>query len=147
MIMKSEWGAEHRPIPSWELGCLQFLWWPTDLPSGICNMKHWFPWEILLLFIAGSVFPRIKYSHYWIKKDQVYVTCFIISLFNAQYVSDVNTSILRSLRIMCWVISWDVLIWFDVCWCYVLVWLWWCGIRMQAQVCIRIPHHHSQTRT
>jgi len=21
-----------------------------------------------------------------------------------------------------------------VCWCYVVVWLWWCGIRMQAEV-------------
>jgi len=29
------------------------------------------------------------------------VTCFIISLFNAQYVSDVNTSSLRSLRLIC----------------------------------------------
>jgi len=28
------------------------------------------------------------------------VTCFIISLFNAQHVSDVNTSILRSLRLI-----------------------------------------------
>jgi len=27
--------------------------------------------------------------------------CFIISLFNAQHVSDVNTSILRSLRLIC----------------------------------------------
>jgi len=34
---------------------------------------------------------------------------------------------------MCRVISWVVLIWFDVCWCYVVVWLWWCGIRMQAE--------------
>jgi len=24
-------------------------------------------------------------------------------------------------------------IWFDVCWCYVAVWLGWCGIRMQAE--------------
>jgi len=52
--------------------------------------------------------------------------CFIISLFNAQHVSVVNTSILRSLRLMCWVISWVTLIWFDVCCSYVVVWLWWC---------------------
>ena len=45
-----------------------------------------------------------------------------ISLFNAQYVSDVNTSILRSLRLICWVISWVVLLWYDACWCYVVVW-------------------------
>jgi len=69
----------------------------------------------------------------WIKRDQLDVTCFIISLFNTQHVSDVNTSILRSLRLICWVISWDVLLWFDVCWCYVMVWRWWCGIRMQAE--------------
>jgi len=37
-------------------------------------------------------------------------------------------------------------IWFDVCWCYVAVWQWWCGIRMQAEAlsasaCIRTPTH------
>jgi len=31
---------------------------------------------------------------------------FFISLFNAQHVSDVNISILRSLRLICCVISW-----------------------------------------
>ena len=87
----------------------------------------------------------------WVKRDQLDVTCFIISLHNAQHVSDVNTSILRSLRLMCWVISWVTLIWFDVCWSYVVVCLWWCGIRMQvealASTCIRIPHHHNVTPT
>jgi len=37
------------------------------------------------------------------------------------------------------VISWVVLIWFDVCWCYVVVWLWWCGIRMQAEALVPQP--------
>jgi len=27
-------------------------------------------------------------------------------------------------------------IWFDVCWSYVVVWLWWCGIRMQASASV-----------
>jgi len=75
----------------------------------------------------------------WVKRDQLDVTCFIISLFNAQHVSDVNTSILRSLLLICWVISWVVLIWFDVCWSYVVVWLWWCGIRMQAEALVPQP--------
>ena len=57
----------------------------------------------------------------WIKIDQLYVTCFIVWLFNAQQVSDVNTSIVRSSRLICWVISWVVLLSFDVCWCYVVV--------------------------
>ena len=69
----------------------------------------------------------------WMKRDQLDVTCFLISLFNAQHVSDVNTSILRSFRLICWVISWVVLLWFDACWCYGVVWLGWCGIRMQAE--------------
>jgi len=69
----------------------------------------------------------------WIKRDQLDVTCFIISLFTAQHVSDVDSSFLRSLRLTWWVISWVVLFWFDVCWCYVVVWLGWCGIRMQAE--------------
>ena len=68
----------------------------------------------------------------WIKRDQLDVTCFIISLFNAQHVSDVNTSIHRSLRLICWVTSWVVLLRFDMCWCYVVVWFGWCGIRMHC---------------
>ena len=28
-------------------------------------------------------------------------------------------------------------IWFDVCWCYVAVWLWWCGIGMQAEALLK----------
>jgi hypothetical protein len=77
----------------------------------------------------------------WIKIDQLDVTCFIISLFTAQHVSNVSTSIFRSLWLICGFISWVVLLWFDVCWCYSVVWLGWCGILMQASACIRIPNH------
>ena len=83
----------------------------------------------------------------WIKRDQLDVTCFIISLFNAQRVSDVNTSILRSLRLICWVVSWVVLLWFDVCWCYVVIWLWWCGIRMQAEALPQPAYGYHTTTT
>ena len=41
----------------------------------------------------------------WVKRDQLDATCFIITLFSAQHVSDVNTSILRSLRLIRWVTS------------------------------------------
>ena len=54
-------------------------------------------------------------------------------LFTAQHVSDVNTSILRSLRLIFSVISWVVLLWFDVCWCYGVVRLGWCGIRVEDE--------------
>jgi len=80
----------------------------------------------------------------WIKRDQLDATYFIISLFNAQHVSDVNTSILRSLLLICWVISWVVLFWFDVCCCYVVVWLGWCGISDTTPQCDNNTH---RTRT
>jgi len=99
------------------------------------------------LIVIGKIFitvEKVDEVYSWVKRDQLDVTCFIISLFNAQHVSDFNTSILRSLRLICWVISWVVLPWFDVCWCYVVVWLWWCG---SASARIRIPHHLSQTTT
>ena len=50
--------------------------------------------------------------------DQLDVTCFIISLFNAQRVSNVSTSILRS-------------------WCYGVVQLGWSGILMQAEALLQ----------
>ena len=87
---------------------------------------------LLKVHLQTYVYWTVHHLDSWIKRDQVDVTCFIISLFNAQHVSGVNTSILRSLRLICWFVSWVVLLWFDVCW--------WCGIRMQASACIRIPH-------
>jgi len=90
-------------------------------------VKHTF------IFCSSYVYWTVHHLYSWIKRDQLDVTCFFISLFNAQHVSDVNTSILRSLRFICWVISWVVLLWFDVCWCYGVVRLGWCGILMQAE--------------
>jgi len=110
----------------WSYKCRYFkihitLYFPTNLQQTLS--------KLLINRIGDS----------WIKIDQLDITCFIISLFNAQEVSDVNTSILRSLRLICWVISWVVLLWFDVCWCYGVVWLGWCGVRMQAEALV--PHH------
>ena len=107
----------------------------------------WAGTHFVRMLINAYIYWTVHHLDSWIKRDQLDVTCFIISLFNAQHVSDVNTSILRSLQLICWVISWVVILWFDVCWCYVVVWLGWCGIRMQASACIRIPHHPSQTTT
>ena len=49
-----------------------------------------------------------EYYVYWtvhhldrgIKIEQLDVTCFIVTLFNAQHVADINTAILRSLRLI-----------------------------------------------
>ena len=92
-----------------------------------------------LLHDFTEIFCKDKCWVGLIKRDQLEVTCFIISLFNAQHVSNVSTYILRSLRLICWVISWVILLWFNVCWCYVVVWLGWCGIRMQAEALVLHP--------
>jgi len=91
------------------------------------------------------VYWTVHHLDSWIQGDQLNVTCFIISLFNAQHVSNVSTSILRSLRLICWVISWVVFVWYDVCSCYVVVWLGWCGIRMQAEALVLQPAYGYHT--
>jgi len=88
------------------------------------------------------VYWTVHHLDSWIKWDQLYVTCFIGSLFTTQHVSDVNTSILRSLRLICWVISWVVLLWFDVCWCYDVVWLRWCGFSLHPDTTPPQPNHN-----
>jgi len=82
----------------------------------------------------------------WIKIDQLDVTCFIISLLNAQHVSNISTSILRSLRLICCIISWVVLLWFDVCWCYGVVRLGWYGILMRAEALVLVMWVHGYCR-
>jgi len=112
------------------------LW--HSLPVSVHELRPLADWSRLRFSALMSVDVKIflkKRVDSWIKRDQLDVTCFIISLFNAQHVSDVNTSILRGLRLICWVISWVLLLWYDVCWCYVVVWLGWCGIRMQVSAC------------
>jgi len=61
-------------------------------------------WEIF----QTNLWRKPKQIFCWIKRDQPDATYFIITLFSAQHVSDVNTSILRSLRLIRWVTSWVV---------------------------------------
>jgi len=105
-------------------------------------------WKILwtkdVYYESYNVYWTVHHLDRWIKRDQLDVTCFFISLFNAQHVSEVNTSILRSLRLICLVISWVVLLWFDVCWCYVVVCLRWCG-RLHPDTTSAKPQRNTHT--
>ena len=72
----------------------------------------------------------------WIKRDQLDVTCFFISLFNAQHVSDVLTSE------TCWPLNNEIK--------KQVTSIWSLFIQLSstsASSCIRIPHHPSQTTT
>ena len=74
-----------------------------------------FSYTVYLRILYGSqgterFIPYTELSRRWIKRDQLDVTCFIISLFNAQHVSDVNTSIVRSLRLICYFMGYIALV-------------------------------------
>ena len=70
--------------------------------TGACDLFvelfHW-------LYCSGSMCVGVTLCFGWggvvSGCRQLDVTCFLISLFTAQHVSDVNTSILRSLRLIC----------------------------------------------
>ena len=91
----------------------------------ICNR-----YLICLRISYTYVYWTVHHLDSWVKRNQLDATYFII-LFNAQHVSDVNTSIFRRLRL---IRSYFMgCIWFGVCWRSISVWLWWCGIRMLAE--------------
>jgi hypothetical protein len=78
------WVSVHETSVIWSLHCCIAIFihltgsWQTTQWDGLCQKQ------------------RIT----WIKTDQLDVTCFIISLFTAQHVSNVSTSIFRSLRLV-----------------------------------------------
>ena len=78
------------------MGCIALVRCVLVLRCGLAVMV-WYPyagWGIASACIRIPHHHRqtVRHLDSWIKKDQLDVTCFIISLFNAQHVSDVNTS-------------------------------------------------------
>jgi len=61
---------------------------------------EWTNRQSLIKFKCRIKYPERAISRLWIKIDKLDVTCFIISLFTAQHVSNVSTSIFRSLRLI-----------------------------------------------
>jgi len=125
--------------------------WPVCLyhifPSYLLNETN-LEGGLLNITCISYVYWTVHHLDSCIKRDQLDVTCFIISLFTAQHVSDVNTTILRSLRLICWVISWVVLFWFDVLvLCCGLAGMVWCGIRMRAEALLQPASVYHTTTT
>ena len=95
----------------WFWGMLEAISWVSeDFLLDICSGKYWE--TILSRSHKRYIFQLHRFLYlqiyYSVKRDQLDATCFIITLFIAQHVSDVNTSILRSLRLIRWVTSWVV---------------------------------------
>ena len=79
-----------RHIHLWFLAEL-FLEWEIFLRQDIQKLK-----SRILSYVCWTV----HHLDSWIKTDQLDVTCFTVSLFTAQHVSNVSTSIFRSLRLI-----------------------------------------------
>ena len=76
--------------------------WPDDDPEMRAETCRQLKWNKSTnnTSCGSYVYWTVHHLDSWIKIDQLDVTCFIISLFNAQHVSNVSTSILRSLRLI-----------------------------------------------
>ena len=62
-----------------------------------------------------------------------YFTIYCSTCFECKYIH------LQELATYCGFISCVVLLWFDVCWCYGVVRVGWCGILMQAEALVLQP--------
>ena len=88
------------------------VWFVTGGVVSLCRLKHW------------SASACIKTA--WIKIDQLDVTCFIISLFTVQHVSNVITFIFRSLLL---IMDLSHVLYSSGLMCVgVTVWFGWCGV-------------------
>jgi len=95
----------YRPIYSWRYVRM----FSSDLRKSLLSLDLL---NVITAFSQGVslsyVYRTVHHLDSWVKRDQLEATCFIITLFSAQHVSDVNTSILRSLQLIRWVTSWVV---------------------------------------
>jgi len=108
-----------------------FIWKPISYATATYILKNKCKSE-------AYVYWTVHHLDSWIKRDQLDVTCFIISLFTAQHVSDVNTSNLRSFATY-------LLSYFMGCIALVgLVWYLYAGFSLHTDT---TPHHPSQTTT
>ena len=81
--------------------------------------------------------PNDHTTDSWRIKDQLDVTCYLIPFLCAQHVSDINISIIRSLRLFCWITTLVVLF---LVRCVLEPWYGWVGVvsvlQAEAQLCI-----------
>jgi len=76
--------------------------------------------------------------------------CHLLFLFHflcARHVSDINISIIRSLRLFCWITTLVVCSWCDVCWCFGVVGLVWYPRRRLQPTTPKHQHTSNQEHT
>jgi len=100
------------------------------------------------------VYWTVHHCDSWRIRNQLDITCYYVlfHFFYAQHVSDINTSIIRSLRLFYFITTLVVCSCFDVCWSFVVAGLGWypCSRLKQASACYTDttttqPHRNSNT--
>jgi len=105
------------------------------------HVWSWFFSIILYFFLFTN---KLSFDS-WIKIDQLNVTCFIVSLFTAQHVSNVSTFIFRSLRI---IVDLSHGLYCSSSMCVgVTVWFVWGGVvsLCRLKLCFSLQNHPSRT--
>ena len=100
----SSW-PEWTDVPRFVCVCVcvcVYLWAKSRLVLPLFRLSNKPVYTVLILLcsLTSYVYWTVHHVDSWIKIDQLDVTCFIISLFTAQHVSYVSTSIFRSLRLI-----------------------------------------------
>jgi len=65
--------------------------------------------------LLSYVYWTVHHGDSWIEKDQLDVTCYFFHFLCAQHVLDINISIIRSLRLFCWITTVVVLFLAEAC--------------------------------
>jgi len=70
---------------------------------------------------------------------------FLFHFLCVQHVSDINISIIRSLQLFCWITTWVMCSWFDVCWCFGVVGLaWYLFSRLKHHWSVHVEFHMNR---
>jgi len=121
----------------------------------LCVWNIYGQWYIFLknIFIANKlcttryVYWTVHHSDSWRIRDQLDVTCYYVlfHFFYAQHVSDINTPIIRSLRLFYCITTLVVCSCFDVCWSFgVAVLGWYLCSRLKHSCATPKPQHTSK---
>ena len=90
-----------------------------EIRTGIFREDYFPSWQFMrtiFIFLFNEtilfktyVYWTVYHCDSWRIKDQLDVTCYLFHFLCAQHVSDINISIIRSLRLFCWITTLVVL--------------------------------------
>ena len=106
-------------------------------------MLHWVNININSTYVYGTVY----HCNSWKQKTNLMLLAILFHFLCAQHVSDINISIIRILRLFCWITTLVVCSWFDVCWCFGVVGLEWYPCYRLQPVTPNLQHTSNQEHT